>query len=184
MDKNYFEDKIFEKKDFSEHALNKGFYENCRFIDCNFSNTSLAEFNFSECSFSGCNLSMATLTKTVFGDVQFKECKLMGLHFEDCNQVPFIASFEDCVLNFSSFYKVKIKKFIFKKSTIREVDFTDADLCDLTKSKFENTNLEKADLRTASNYSINPEINKIKKAKFSVPGVIGLLDKYDIEISH
>jgi uncharacterized protein YjbI with pentapeptide repeats len=69
------------------------------------------------------------------------------------------------------------------------VDFTDADLsaaifdaCDLTKSKFENTNLEKADLRTAFNYSINPEINKVKKAKFSLPAVIGLLDKHDIEI--
>jgi uncharacterized protein YjbI with pentapeptide repeats len=123
MEKNYFEDKIFEKEDFSEHTLHKGFYENCRFIDCNFSNTNLAEFNFSDCSFSGCNLSTVTLTKTVFADVQFKECKMIGLHFEDCNPAPFIASFEDCVLDFSSFYKVKIKKFIFKKSTIRDGGF-------------------------------------------------------------
>jgi fluoroquinolone resistance protein len=42
--------------------------------------------------------------------------------------------------------------------------------------------LEKADLRTAYNYSIDPSINKIKKAKFSLPGVVGLLSKYDIEI--
>jgi len=38
-------------------------------------------------------------------------------------------------------------------------------------------------LRTAFNYSLNPELNKIKKAKFSLPAVVGLLDKYDIEIS-
>jgi hypothetical protein len=42
--------------------------------------------------------------------------------------------------------------------------------------------LEKADFRTAFNYSINPETNRIKKAKFSKEGLNGLLDKYDIEI--
>jgi fluoroquinolone resistance protein len=42
--------------------------------------------------------------------------------------------------------------------------------------------LEKADFRTAYNYSIDPEKNRIKKAKFSIFGVTGLLDKYDIEI--
>jgi len=32
------------------------------------------------------------------------------------------------------------------------------------------------------NYSIDPELNKIKKARFSTQGIAGLLDKYDIEI--
>jgi fluoroquinolone resistance protein len=69
------------------------------------------------------------------------------------------------------------------------VDFTDADIsqcvfdnCDLLGSIFKNTNLEKADLITASNYSIDPELNRLKKAKFSQPAVVGLLDKYDIII--
>jgi len=30
--------------------------------------------------------------------------------------------------------------------------------------------------------AIDPEINRIKKAKFSMAGVIGHLDKYDIEV--
>jgi hypothetical protein len=42
--------------------------------------------------------------------------------------------------------------------------------------------MEKADFRSAFNYSINPEINRIKKAKFSLTGLQGLLGKYDIEI--
>jgi hypothetical protein len=37
-------------------------------------------------------------------------------------------------------------------------------------------------LRTSYNYSINPEVNRIKKAKFSTTGIAGLLHKYDIEI--
>jgi hypothetical protein len=47
---------------------------------------------------------------------------------------------------------------------------------------FENTNIEKADFRTSFNYSINPEINRIKKAMFSKQGVVGLLNHLDIDI--
>ena len=54
--------------------------------------------------------------------------------------------------------------------------------CDLIGSIFKTTILEKTDFRTSFNYSIDPEINRIKKAKFSLQGVIGLLGKYQIEI--
>ncbi|HWY33074.1 MAG TPA: pentapeptide repeat-containing protein, partial [Nitrosopumilaceae archaeon] len=87
------------------------------------------------------------------------------------------------------FYKTKLKKTAFKNSTIQEADFSECDLtnaifenCDLTGATFVNTNLEKADFRTSFNYSIDPELNRIKKAKFSLHGIVGLLDKYDIEI--
>jgi len=47
---------------------------------------------------------------------------------------------------------------------------------------FDKATLEKADFRTAINYSIDPTNNRIKKAKFSLLGVVGLLDKFDISI--
>ncbi len=56
------------------------------------------------------------------------------------------------------------------------------DGCDLADAVFEDTVLEKADLRTAFNYSIDPAMNRVKKAKFSLMGVRGLLRKYDIEV--
>jgi uncharacterized protein YjbI with pentapeptide repeats len=56
------------------------------------------------------------------------------------------------------------------------------DNCNLTQAIFDHSILEKADFRTSYNYSINLEINRAKKAKFSILGVSGLLDKYDIEI--
>ena len=134
-------------------------------------------------------MSMAKLTKTAFRDCVFTGCKLLGLHFDHCNDFLFAASFDNCILNLSSFYKLKIKKTAFKNSTLHEVDFSATDLsaalfanCDLSGAIFDTTILEKADFRTAYNYSINPEINKIKKAKFSVAGIAGLLDKYDIVI--
>ena len=54
--------------------------------------------------------------------------------------------------------------------------------CDLAKATFDNTIIEKADFRTSYNYSIDPEINHIKRAKFSLSGIHGLLDKYGLEI--
>jgi uncharacterized protein YjbI with pentapeptide repeats len=93
------------------------------------------------------------------------------------------------LLNHSSFYQTKIKKTIFKNTQLQETDFTECDLtgsvfghCDFTRAVFENTIMEKADFRTSYSYSIDPARNRIKRAKFSLDQISGLLDKYDIEI--
>ena len=56
------------------------------------------------------------------------------------------------------------------------------DNCDLARAAFVHSNLEKADLRTARNYTFDPELNRMKGAKFSHFGVSGLLTKYDISM--
>jgi len=56
------------------------------------------------------------------------------------------------------------------------------DNCDLSMAVFENTNLEKADFTTSYNYDIDPEKNRMKKAKFSQNGLHGLLLKYDLVV--
>jgi fluoroquinolone resistance protein len=100
-------------------------------------------------------------------------------------------NFDNCNLSHSSFYKTKLKKTQFINLKLNEVDFTECDLsssvfdnCDLTGAIFENAIIEKADFRTSFNYSIDPEKNRIKKARFSLSGIAGLLSKYDIEIDH
>ena len=72
---------------------------------------------------------------------------------------------------------------------LHEVDFSGTNLiesafhnCDLNGSVFSRTILDKADFRTAYNYSIDPENSRVKKAKFSAVGALGLLDKYDLII--
>ncbi len=114
---------------------------------------------------------------------------MLGLHFDNCSPFGLSFHFENCSLNHSSLYQTKIKKTLFKHIQLQETDFTECDLtgstfdsCDLRNATFEHTILEKVDLRTAYHYSIDPERNQIKKAKFSLTGVTGLLDKYDIEI--
>jgi fluoroquinolone resistance protein len=52
----------------------------------------------------------------------------------------------------------------------------------LQRAVFKQSSLEKADFRKAHHYQINPELNRIRKAKFSAPEVLSLLQHYDIVI--
>jgi uncharacterized protein YjbI with pentapeptide repeats len=72
---------------------------------------------------------------------------------------------------------------------LQEVDFTQADLtlCDFDGSNlqlalFEKTNLEKANFSTANYFQIDPSTNRVKKAKFSLVGLPGLLSQFDLVI--
>jgi uncharacterized protein YjbI with pentapeptide repeats len=132
---------------------------------------------------------MASLKNTAMNDIHFVGCKLVGVQFDECNPFLFSVGFENCVLKLAVFYKTKLKKTRFKNCNLQETDFTEAELteavfdnCDLQRAIFHKTNLEKSDFRTSFLYSIDPEVNKIKKARFSGMGLAGLLDKYGIVI--
>ncbi|MDX5435684.1 MAG: pentapeptide repeat-containing protein [Pontibacter sp.] len=190
MTDHYTEGKIFKATDFTEKSLPKGEYENCVFDGCVFQNSDLRGVVFIDCEFRNCDLSMANLLDAAFREVQFTGCKLLGLHFENCTKFLLSMSFEDSQLNLSSFYKLSLKGAKFKNCNLREADFSEADLtsatfshCDLTGATFDHTTLEKADLRTSTNYAIDPGKNRIRKARFSLPEVIGLLSGYDIDIT-
>lgn len=185
MHETYIEATTFDRND----TFRKGEYENCIFNSCNFSDSDLSGFKFTGCTFNACNLSLAKLSNTTFREIKFKDCKMLGLRFDTCNEFGLSFLFDCCQLNHSSFYRTKIRKTLFRNSQLEETDFAEADLtgavfenCNLTLASFDRTILEKADFRTAYNYSIDPEVNRIRKAKFSVLGISGLLDKYDIEI--
>jgi len=111
------------------------------------------------------------------------------LRFENCSDFLFSVHFEGCNLNLSTFFKKSLKKTRFINCTLQETDFTESilsgavfDSCDLTRALFIHANLEMADFSTSFNFSIDPEMNRMKKAKFSLAGVVGLLHKYDIDV--
>lgn len=185
MNQAYISDQTFERTE----NLTKSEYENCVFKSCSFEDNSLSGFKFIDCTFISCNLSLSKLNQTVFQDVLFKDCKMLGLRFDSCSDFGLSFSFENCQLNHSSFYKLNLKNTLFIDTQLQEIDFSEVDLsnavfknCNLLLSVFDRTTLDKADFRSAVNYSIDPEKNRIKKAKFSLQGVAGLLNKYDIII--
>lgn len=183
------EESIVTHEDFSKSPLEKGEYEYCKFVNCNFADADISGIKFMECTFEHCNLSMVKLTNTVFSDVHFSNCKMMGLQYEQCNELMLSVRFSKCALNYSSFYQLRLGKTEFNECKLIEVDFSGSNLsgstfynCDLERAIFDYTNIENVDFRSAYNYTINPEINTIRKAKFSLSGLIGLLAQYDIEI--
>ena len=189
MSKTLTENKVFEGIDYTEEFLTKDDYDNCSFTNCSFYKSDLSGIIFNDCKFDSCDMSLAAMNNTTLNNVNFINCKLLGLHFEDCNEFVISISFENCILKLSTFYKQKLKSTKFINCNLKDVDFGETDLsgstfdnCDLLRATFDHTNLEKVDFRSAFNYSIDPENNRIKKAKFSRLGVTGLLDKYNIII--
>jgi fluoroquinolone resistance protein len=182
---------MLRNQTFENYQLNEDQteFEKCVFQKSNFSKLVLDSFEFIDCTFLNCDFSMAKLSNTVFSRVRVVDCKLMGVDFSKCSRFTFSVSFDKCILNYCFFLKNNFKKTIFKDCMIKEANFSESDLsfaifqnCDLLTTVFERNNLEGCDFRLSQNYNFNPSDNKIKKAKFSYPGVIGLLSHLNIEI--
>lgn len=189
MEAPYFEDQNYQQAALVESPLIQAHYDYCRFTGCNLERYDLSGYKFTDCTFTDCNLSLANLAGCSFQDIKFINCKLLGLHFEACNPFNISFSFQDCILDHSSFFKLKIKKTIFLGSRLQEVEFEGADLtqadfqrCDLQLANFFQTNLEQANFINAENFSIDPDSNKIKGAKFGLQGLPGLLEKHQLKI--
>jgi len=189
MGRPLFDSEEFQNVNYGDRKFPAGDYEDCTFTGCSFTSSDLSASNFGECKFVQCDLSNANLTGITLRDVSFESCKLLGLKFESCNELLFSVGFEQCQLDFSSFYKHPLIKTRFYGCKLLEVDFTEADLseaefldCDLSGVVFLQTNLEQCDFRTAVHYHIDPELNRMKKAKFSLEGLGGLLTKYDLNL--
>lgn len=179
----------FEKIDYSKQKLIKQEFESCKFVNCNFSNCDLSQTALIDCKFENCNLSMIKILGTGLRNVKFINCKIMGVDFSNCAEFDFAVSFEKSCLDYAFFIKNNLKKTKFEDCIIKEANFTKSDLtdaefnnCDLSGTIFTQSNLGGVDFTTAKCFSINPDNNSVKKAKFSIYGVVGLLDKYDIII--
>ena len=184
------EDKIFKAENFSGRSLNEYSFIDCFFENCNFTESSWINAKFCSCTFKNCNISLVDLKGCRIQEVLFEECKIVGAEFLKCN-TDFIFSmdakktfiqycnFSELDMRKTSFQGSKIYDSTFINTCLAEANFSDTDLkgilfrcCDLNKSNFCG----------ALNYVIDPLINKVKKAKFSFPEVIGLLKGFDIEI--
>ncbi len=189
MGKHYAHNHRFELIKLQESPLEQGDYESCSFAQCDFSNASLFGFRFIDCVFEDCNFSLASLTDTAFREVKFLRCKMVGMQFESCQTFGLAMRFEYCKLDHASFTGLKLKQTHFLHSRLHEADFSEADLSgsvwegsDLSGAVFDHTNLEKADFRGCEQIRLDPDSNRIKKARFSLSALPGLLVKYDLQI--
>ena len=189
MDTVIHEAKTFEHIDYSEKKLWGREFVNCEFRNCNFTKSDLSNNNFEDCTFQSCNFSLTAFRNAGLRTVKFIGCKVMGIDFSESNSFSFSVAFQDSILDYSSFFQCRMKKTDFTDCSLKQVDFSEADLsmavfrkCDLSSASFMRTNLEKTDFRTARNYSLDPQQNKVKGAKFSHLGLAGLLYMYHLDI--
>lgn len=191
MDEFLYIDRTFEKLVQFEARIGNREFDGCTFKGCDFSDSTFSECTFIDCTFIGCNLSMAKLPQTGLKTVTFKDCKLLGVRFDACDNFLFKVDFLGSALDYSWFIGKKMTKTNFAGSSLKGVNFANCDLTgadfadtNLDGAIFDDTNLKAADFSTAYNYKIDPESNTMAKAKFSMHGIPGLLDKYDIRIDN
>jgi fluoroquinolone resistance protein len=189
MDGLSHEDKTFEKIVYTGKAIKGREFDNCTFKKCDFSNSDFSLNRFRDCTFEACNLSMMKLEGSTLSNAVFKHCKAVGVNFSECDSFLFSVRFESCLLDYASFMRKKMPKTHFLQTTLKDVSFIQANLSgslfdetDLAGAIFNETDLTSANLVTAYNYTIDPELNVIKKASFASAGLHGLLARYNIKI--
>ncbi len=161
-----FEDCVFEKCIFIECV-----FDACRFIDT---------------KFIGCSISANKPYNSQFVNVTFKDSKIMGFDWTKTKNVRMLA-FDHCDVSYSNFSYMKIPELKLLDCVAQEVNFNEADISngiftktDFAKSIFSSTNLTKTDFRGAINYGIDFKFNTLKRAKFSLPEAMSLLNSLDI----
>ncbi len=176
-------------EDFSMKDLPEKTFYNCIFKECNFTGTILNETDFDSCEFIDCNFTNPVIKQTKLNDVIFSRCKLMGLNFYECSQFSFNLIFSNCSINSCNFSDLKMKGSKFTKCKITDSYFQETFLAGVSfegsnfkNTLFHNANLVGASFCNVSGYSIDPLVNNVRKAKFTVPDVLNLLSGFNIEI--
>lgn len=186
----------YNDRAFSDLSQTKTRIESSSFYECNFDNCSFAEtvfYNcrFVDCTFESCDLSLIQITSTVLSGVRFESSRLIGIDWTqaDWNAISLgdPVRFTKCIISHSTFIGINLRKIKITDTTAKNVDFREVDLScvdfagtNLTDSMFANTNLSEADLTKARNYTIAPEKNNLKGARFSLPEAMSLLFNLDI----
>jgi fluoroquinolone resistance protein len=170
-------------------------FSGCTFIKCAFNETVFQDCRFHNCFFKGCDLSLVRLKSCSFTNTQFEDSQLIGVNWTETawatSKVALTpVNFLGCVINYSTFMGLNLKKVGMIRCTAKDVSFEEANLTqancrftDFMNSRFMRTNLTDADFTGAKNYSIAPSLNTLKKTKFSLPEAMSLLYNLDIQLT-
>jgi uncharacterized protein YjbI with pentapeptide repeats len=167
----------------------------CTFIKCAFNESVFQDCKFRDCTFKECDLSLVSLKGCSFANTRFEDSKVIGVNWTETSWATAKVIFKPvdflgCVINYSNFMGLNLKKVMINKCIAREVSFEDANLTqancrftDFMNSRFIRTNLTEADFTGAKNYAIAAGLNTLKKTKFSLPEAMSLLYNLDISLT-
>jgi uncharacterized protein YjbI with pentapeptide repeats len=184
---DYFLDIEYNSHTYGVDEINLKEFEGCTFNNCTFSACNFIGVTFIDCVFNDCIFSEAKINHVALRTVTFNRCEIKEVNFSMCDKLIFEVRFNNCTLDFSKFYTLKIKSTQFLNCSLIAVDFMATDLtevlfenCDLYRAEFAKATANKANFKTSYNYTIDPKTTKLKKAIFALDGLKGLLYKHDI----
>jgi len=164
----------------------------CTFIKCAFNETVFEDCKIRDCTFKECDLSLVSLKGSSFTNTRFQDSQLISVNWTETAwanaKVIFKpVDFLGCILNYSTFMGLNLKKVTLSKCIAYEVSFEEANLTqadcrytDFLNSRFVRSDLTEADFTGAKNYTIAASMNTLKKTKFSLPEAMSLLYNLDI----
>ncbi len=174
---------ILTRQKFDASTFEHGSFQETVFHGC----------RFNDCTFTDCDLRLARVPGSSFRNVIFERSNVTGINWADGSWAKSgllnSIGFRDCDVSYATFIGLDLKKLVMTRCIAKDVDFSDANLTqascaetDFFESRFVHTNLTEADFTHARNYAIDPSLNILKKAKFSLPEAIALLRGLNIEL--
>jgi fluoroquinolone resistance protein len=184
-----YADREFDRIDLKQSLISHTEFQSCNFNRCDLSQSVISECRFDDCTFQSCDFSLIKLNGSYFRNSIFIGSKLVGIDWTELSKT-FSTDFKDCVMNFSNFSMMNLKKTKIVNCIAHEVSFADSNMtecdCKMTDfagSIFSKTNLTRADFSNARNYAIDVRNNDVTKAKFSLPEALTLLETLGVIIS-
>lgn len=181
---------VFEKITVLPTGSRDTLFDDCTFKNCDLTAASFYGCNFVKCTFENCNLSMVKFAHLGLDSILFVDCKMVGVDFSNTKDFLFSVDFTNCILDYAAFMKKKNRKAKFVNCSLKGTDFSEADLtdakfenCDLSAAVFMRSTLNGANFVSSFNFTIDPEKNALRKAKFSTTGLAGLLENYGIIVA-
>ena len=161
-ERRFYQGETFANYDPGE-LLENAEFEDCVFDHCRWLGTRVQNCRFNACTFDHCNFS--------------------GVVFQPFGKI------KNCAFRYNDFSGMALNGFDWTGAELQQCTFDDTRLAGasfygvrLGGTRFTRCDLQKADLRTAEEYAIDLETNKLKGARFSFPDVVRLLDGTGIVI--
>jgi fluoroquinolone resistance protein len=188
-----YSDQTFRRVNYAGKQVNRRIFDQCVFANCTFAEAVFANCKFRDCTFRECDLRLAQVPGATFTNTGFERSKVTGVNWTTSawpkGGLFTPVHFTDCDIGLSVFFGLDLRKIQIVRCSAKGADFAEADLTqanctgtDFTESRFLHTDLTEADFTGATNYSIAASMNTLKKTKFALPEVIGLLYGLDIII--
>jgi fluoroquinolone resistance protein len=187
-------DQTFREVHIEQGELVSSEFYDCVFLRCRFVGTLFRGCRFANCTFRRCDLSLVQVPESTFSSTRFEDSTVIGV---DWTQATWPTAglgdpigFFNCAISHSTFIGLRLRGIQIRDTVARDVDFREAGLSqadfggtDLGESMFIHTDLTEADLSRARNYHIDPGLNVLTRARFSLPEAMSLLYCMDIVLT-